>query len=191
MTIRKREICYIGIGSNLGDRKAHLERAVECLLSFPETQGVKPPRGGHAPLRGIALSSLYETEPVGPIRQPWFLNQVIALRTTLGPEALLMHCLRIEQDQGRVRTTPGGPRTLDLDILLYGKRIIRQEGLTIPHPRLAERRFVLLPLTELAPRLIHPTLGKSLQTLLRELKETHQVYRLMPDSYQQPARGGR
>jgi 2-amino-4-hydroxy-6-hydroxymethyldihydropteridine diphosphokinase len=102
-----------------------------------------------------------------------------------------MHCLRIEQDQGRVRTTPGGPRTLDLDILLYGKRIIRQEGLTIPHPRLAERRFVLLPLTELAPRLIHPTLGKSLQTLLRELKETHQVYRLMPDSDQQPARGGR
>ena len=133
---------FLGLGSNLGDRELHLGRGRDGLVA----------RG----LRIRRRSALYLTEPVGGPVQPWFLNQVLEGHTDLSPEALLDVCLEVEQTVLRVRGEKDGPRTLDLDILLYGDAVVHSDRLTVPHPRLAERLFVLVPLCEIAPHVSHP-----------------------------------
>jgi 2-amino-4-hydroxy-6-hydroxymethyldihydropteridine diphosphokinase len=132
---------YVGVGANLGDRRATIERAVERLRAVP---GVEV----------LAVSSLRETDPVGFEEQPRFLNGAVELETTLEPRELLDELLRVERELGRIREGPRfGPRTIDLDLLVYGNRRLNEPGLTVPHPRLHERRFALEPLAELAPEL--------------------------------------
>jgi 2-amino-4-hydroxy-6-hydroxymethyldihydropteridine diphosphokinase len=143
---------YIGLGSNLGDRVENLRGARERI----ETSGVRIRRS----------SSLYETEPRGMLDQPWFLNQVIEAETTLFPRQLLARLLMFEREMGRSRTTPNGPRTIDLDILLFGNAVVHAAGLEIPHPRMAERRFVLEPLAELAPDLRPPRGRRTVREML-------------------------
>jgi 2-amino-4-hydroxy-6-hydroxymethyldihydropteridine diphosphokinase len=138
---------YVGLGANLGDRERTLREAVAELAAEP---GIEV----------VAMSTLRETEPVGVGQQPRFLNGVVALDTTLSAGVLLACLLAVEERFGRVRV-PGehGPRALDLDLLLYGDTVIHEAGLTVPHPRLHERRFVLEPLAELAPALEVPGHG--------------------------------
>jgi len=139
---------YVGLGSNLGDREATLRAAVAAMRNDPE-------------LAVVAVSTLRETEPVGPVEQPRFLNGVVALETALPARDLLERLLGLERGFGRVREgmPPQGPRTLDLDLLLYGDERIDEPGLRVPHPRMHERRFVLEPLAEVAPGLELPGLG--------------------------------
>ena len=154
---------YIGLGSNVGDREAELRAAVKAL------QG-----------RGIPVwksASIYATEPRDMEDQPWFLNTVVEVRTLLEPEALMQQCLEIEREAGRVRDVPKGPRPLDMDILIYRDRILDVPGLTLPHPRYRERRFVLVPLVELAPDLTDPVSGLSMQQLLDFCSDTGTVRR--------------
>jgi 2-amino-4-hydroxy-6-hydroxymethyldihydropteridine diphosphokinase len=140
-------LAYIGLGSNLGDREGTIRRALELLAA-----------GGDMEVE--AVSSLQETDPVGYEDQPRFLNGAAALRTELAPRALLERLHEVERELGRERTGPRfGPRTIDLDLLLYGDERIREPGLKIPHPRLAERRFVLEPLAELDRTLDVPGKG--------------------------------
>ena len=149
-------VAYIGLGANLGDRMTMLRTAIQRL----ETLG------------GIAgVSSLYETEPVGYLAQPSFLNAVVALDTAQAPADLLGALLSIERDLGRVRSFPNAPRTLDLDLLLVDDVILDTPELTLPHPRLHERAFVLVPLAEIAPELVLPGTGKTMQELLRTLPD--------------------
>lgn len=143
---------YVGLGSNLGDREGTIGRAVALLA---EAEGVSV----------AARSSLRETEPWGPIEQPRYLNGVVALDTTLGPRELLDALLDVERRLGRVRAERWGPRTIDLDLLLYGERVLDEDGLTVPHPRLHERRFVLEPLAELAPDAVVPGRGTAMELL--------------------------
>jgi len=138
---------YVGLGSNLGDRERLLRRAVELLDA---ADGVEV----------VAVSSLRETDPVGFAEQPRFLNAAAALETTLAPRALLDLLLALERELGRTRAGPRfGPRTIDLDLLLHGSAVVCEPGLTVPHPRLHERRFALEPLAELDPRLVVPGRG--------------------------------
>jgi 2-amino-4-hydroxy-6-hydroxymethyldihydropteridine diphosphokinase len=137
---------YVGLGSNLGDREATIGRALE-LLARAEGVSVE------------GRSTLRETEPWGPVEQPPYLNGVVALETTLGPRELLETLLDVERRLGRVRVERFGPRTIDLDLLLYGNLVLDEEGLTVPHPRLHERRFALEPLAELAPEAVVPGRG--------------------------------
>ena len=147
---------YIGLGGNLGDRRANLDRAVELLRHEPG-------------LRVVGVSSFRETDPVGYVDQPRFLNGAVALETGLGPRELLDRLLAIERALGRERTGPRfGPRTIDLDLLLYGAETVDEPGLTVPHPRLGERRFALEPLAELDPALVVPGAGP-VETLLAQL----------------------
>jgi 2-amino-4-hydroxy-6-hydroxymethyldihydropteridine diphosphokinase len=150
-------LAFIGLGSNIGHREAFLHRAVAAIGALPGTE-----------LRGV--SRLRDTEPVGITDQPWFLNGAVEVETCLGPRELLAALLEIERDLGRDRAgvAPGGPRTVDLDLLLYGDELIEEPGLEIPHPRLAERRFVLEPLADLDPELEVPAKGR-VQVLLAEL----------------------
>jgi len=131
----------LGLGGNIGDVRKAMRQA---LASLAATQGVSLSRA----------SSLYRTPPWGPVAQPPFLNLALLLRTSLGPRELLDLCLAIEAEQGRVRNERFGPRTLDIDILLYGDLVLTDERLTLPHPRLAERAFALVPLAEIAPDLV-------------------------------------
>lgn len=156
--------CYIGLGSNMGDREWYLRQAVARL----------------AELDGICISqvsSIYATEPVGYTEQPAFLNAVAAVRTTLTAEQLLAACMKVEQSLARKRDLRWGPRTIDLDILLYGDRHICTQDLTVPHPRLLERLFVLIPLLEIAPELVLN--GKSLEQCRQEIGDDRavQLYR--------------
>ena len=143
---------YLSLGSNIGDREGHLRRAIEPLHA-----------GG---VRVLRVSPIYETEPMGVTGQRWFLNLVVEVETELLPRQLLARTARIERALGRVRTVPQGPRTLDIDILLYGAVRVHTAGLEIPHPRMVERRFVLAPLADLAPELRHPVTGKSVREML-------------------------
>ena len=143
---------YLSLGSNLGDREANLRAAIAQL----GTPGV----------RILRVSSLYETEPMEVRDQPWFLNLVVEAETGLFPKQLLARIRKIDLALGRKRVRPKGPRTIDIDILLYGESIIDTAELTVPHPRMAERRFVLEPLAELAPDLRHPVSRRSMSELL-------------------------
>ena len=144
---------YIGLGGNLDDRVTYLERAAEALRDEPE-------------IEVVAVSSFRETEPVGLREQPRFLNAAVAVETALSARDLLARLLAIERSLGRERTGPRfGPRTIDLDLLLYGEETIDEPGLTVPHPRLAERRFALEPLAELDSELALPD-GRRLSDLL-------------------------
>jgi len=162
MTLAK---AYISAGSNLGDREANLEFAVHALEKAGTVRQV---------------SSYFETEPVGYAEQPWFLNLAVELETQLEPTDLLRMCLGIEDSRGRERSFPNAPRTLDLDILLYGDVVLRQQGLIIPHPRLTERKFVLEPLAQIVPDLIHPERRQSIRSLLESCTDRSQVRRLPP-----------
>jgi 2-amino-4-hydroxy-6-hydroxymethyldihydropteridine diphosphokinase len=143
---------YIGVGSNLGDRLAHCATAVETLAGLDRT-------------RVAACSPWYETEPVGGVEQRWFVNGVVEVETALDPRELLSACLAIERTRGRERRIPNGPRTLDLDLLLYADRIVNEPGLTLPHPRLTQRAFVLVPLADVAPQVLHPVAGVTIAAL--------------------------
>jgi 2-amino-4-hydroxy-6-hydroxymethyldihydropteridine diphosphokinase len=148
---------FVGLGSNLGDREATLRRAVDELRRLPGTE-----------VRGV--SELRETDPVGYLDQPRFLNGAVELETTLAPRRLLDELLRIERELGRDRaqSRPQGPRTADLDLLLYGEERIHEPGLEVPHPRLHERKFVLEPLSDLDAGLFVPGQGE-VQALLAGL----------------------
>jgi 2-amino-4-hydroxy-6-hydroxymethyldihydropteridine diphosphokinase len=141
-------VVYFGLGSNLGDREEMLRSAVEKLQA-PD-------------LRLLRASSIYETEPVGLKEQPWFLNMAAAFESSLSPRELLRRAQRVEQELGRVRTVVNGPRTIDVDLLLCGDSIVREDDLVVPHPRYLERRFVLEPLLELDPELSDPVTGQRL-----------------------------
>ena len=148
---------YIGIGSNLGERELTIRDALERLAADPE-------------IEVEAVSSIRETDPVGVVDQPRFLNAAARLATDLAPQSLLERMLAVELQLGRLRTGERyGPRTIDLDLLLYGDEIVDEPGLRVPHPRLAERRFVLEPLAELDPGLVVPGLGP-IQALLSKLE---------------------
>ena len=145
---------YIGLGSNLGDREATIRAAVDRLRAHPQ-------------IKVTAESSLIETAPVGgPAGQPTFLNGAAALETDLEPDALLDVLKGIERDLGRRPRTRWGPREIDLDVLLYGDRVIETARLTVPHPRLAQRRFVLAPLSEIAPDARDPVTGRTVREML-------------------------
>ena len=150
---------YVGLGANLGEREQTLKRAVELLATEP---GIEV----------VAVSSFRETEPVGYLDQPPFLNGACAVKTSLSPRELLDRLLAVERALGRERGTGPrwGPRTIDLDLLLYGHETVDEPGLTVPHPRLTERSFVLEPLVELDPALTLPD-GRGLQGLLRAAVE--------------------
>jgi 2-amino-4-hydroxy-6-hydroxymethyldihydropteridine diphosphokinase len=157
------ECAYIGLGTNLGDRELKLLAAVAELGRLPAT-------------RVTALSHFYETDPVGGVPQENFYNAVACLATALKPLELLAELQRIEtQVFHRLPSARWGPRSMDLDILLYGELVLTGERLTIPHPRLAERRFALQPLADIAPSLVHPSLGSSIAELLASLTTTERV----------------
>ena len=143
---------YLSLGSNLDDRQANLRRALE-LLASPEIHIQR-------------TSSLYETEPQDLQRQPWFLNLVVEIQTTLFPLQLLGRIQRIEKELGRQRMIDKGPRTLDIDIVLFGNSVIETPRLHVPHPRMQDRRFVLEPLAELAPELRHPLTRRTIREML-------------------------
>lgn len=145
---------YISIGSNIGDRFLNCQRAIDMLRTFVAV---------------TAESSWYCTEPVGYLAQPEFVNAVLEISTDVTPQELLNHCRTIESMLGRERLIHWGPRTIDIDILMFGNVILATPDLEIPHPRMTERGFVLIPLCEIAPNLIHPQSQKSIARHVKEL----------------------
>src|SRR6185436_15706819 len=157
---------FIGLGSNVGDREKQLRDAAISLRTHDVTL--------------LRSASLYITEPRDFEDQPWFLNTVVEIGTRLPPLKLLELCLEIEKEAGRVRDQSKGPRPLDLDILLYGSSILRAEGLTLPHPRYAERKFVLAPLAEIAPDFRDPIRNLTIRQLLEECPDQGEVRMYAP-----------
>jgi 2-amino-4-hydroxy-6-hydroxymethyldihydropteridine diphosphokinase len=156
-------LVYLSLGSNLGDRQAHLRDAQGRLEAIG---------------RVVAVSSLFETEPVEFTQQPWFLNCALALETSQTPQQLMTAILRIEEEMGRRRLEKKGPRLIDIDILLFGDRIVDSRELTIPHAAMHQRRFVLEPLAEIAPEVIHPIFKKTIRELLDTLPKGQEVRRV-------------
>lgn len=161
---------FIALGSNLGDRELHLLRAVGEIGKIPA-------------VRITALSGFYESAAVGVTEQPDFLNAVLRLETSLSPRQLLIELQRIETEVfRRVRTVRWGPRRIDLDILFYGDLTISDADLTIPHPRLHERRFVLQPMAEIAPDFVHPLLNRSIADLLQTVGGNERVVKIQEET---------
>lgn len=154
---------YVSLGSNLGDRERNIARTIEALAVRC--------------IRVTQRSSFYSTEPVDFETQHWFLNCVVEVETNLMPRQLLRALEEIEREMGRRRLVRRGPRVIDLDILLFGSSVVRAPELEIPHPRLAERRFVLVPLAEIAPALRHPVANKTIAELLAETPDRSLVHR--------------
>lgn len=153
---------FVGLGANLGDREQTIRTAIAQLERLPDTAVRR-------------VSSLFDTDPVGPIEQPSFLNAVVELSSELSPRELLWHLLLIERRLGRVREGRWGPRVIDLDLLLYGAEVIDEDDLTVPHPELVGRAFVLVPLAELEPRLVHPVEARTIRELLHDLGDPDTV----------------
>src|SRR5690348_14956150 len=156
------KITYLSLGSNLGDREANIRAALDRLAELGTVK---------------AVSSFYETEPVGLIAQPWFLNCAVKLDTEKMPRQLIAGVLNLEREMGRQRKQKNGPRIIDIDILLFGTSVIETAGLTVPHPRLHERRFVLEPLAEIAPEVRHPVLKRTVRELRDSLSPGQTVRR--------------
>jgi 2-amino-4-hydroxy-6-hydroxymethyldihydropteridine diphosphokinase len=157
-------VAFIGIGANMGNPALQCREALRRIGTVPG-------------IRLLRSASLYRTEPVGPKEQPWFVNTVAEIRTGLTPRALFHLLKGIERDMGRMEGPRGGPRIIDLDLLLYGQEVIAEEGLSVPHPEMHQRRFVLEPLCELASYAIHPGFGISARGLLDRLADTAEVER--------------
>jgi 2-amino-4-hydroxy-6-hydroxymethyldihydropteridine diphosphokinase len=151
---------YLGLGANLGDRRQNLTQSLDLLSRQAEIEQV---------------SSVYETEPVGFKEQPLFLNAVCRIATKLSPRQLLSLVKKIEVTLGRIPSFPDAPRPIDIDILFYGNKIIKSQNLTIPHPRLVQRAFVLIPLAEIAPEVTHPENGKTVKELFSNLENTEGI----------------
>ena len=155
-------VAYLSLGSNIEDREANLRAAIARLNEFGDV---------------TAVSGLYETEPVEVVDQPWFINCAVALATDLSAEELLAGVLTIERSMGRERTRPKGPRNIDIDILLFGDAVVDSPALTIPHPGLATRQFVLAPLSETAPEAVHPITLKSVRQMRDQIEPGAPVIR--------------
>jgi 2-amino-4-hydroxy-6-hydroxymethyldihydropteridine diphosphokinase len=166
-------ITYLSLGSNMGDRIGYLQQALTQLSMHPK-------------LKLLSASSFYETEPVGgtpdqatlPPEDDWFVNVAVAMETTLTPDDLMTYCLKVEQQLGRKRDPqqPYGPRTIDIDVLFYDALIYQSPLITVPHPELHKRAFVLVPLLEINPRLIHPQFNKSVEQLHHAMDAPEEVY---------------
>jgi 2-amino-4-hydroxy-6-hydroxymethyldihydropteridine diphosphokinase len=154
------EVVYLSLGSNVGDRDRNLREAIRALA---EVGRVK------------AVSSFYETEPVEVVDQAWFLNCAVAMESLVSPERMMAELLRLERKMGRERIHRKGPRTIDIDILMFGERRVDSPELTIPHPAMHGRRFVLAPLAEIAPEARHPVMNRTVRELLAELPERQVV----------------
>ena len=147
---------YLALGSNLGNREKHLSDAIAAI-------------GSNNAITVITQSSVLETAPVGEVQQGYFLNAVVEIETVLSPQDLMRVCLEIEVQQGRTRSEKWGPRTIDIDLLFFSDRLLDEEGLRVPHPELQNRSFVLIPLVEIAPMIVHPSLGLTAEAMLRAL----------------------
>jgi 2-amino-4-hydroxy-6-hydroxymethyldihydropteridine diphosphokinase len=157
-------VCYLALGSNLGDRLQHLKFGLSALEE----------RGVHV----IRTASVYSTEPKELIDQPWFLNTAIEAETVLEPEELMRVCQEIERARNRLRKVPNGPRSLDIDIILFGERVMQTSAITIPHPRYTQRRFVLEPLAEIAPEQLDPLFAQTVSQLLEKVEDNSTVDRI-------------
>ena len=161
---------YLSVGANIGDRAGNTRHAIAALgAPAPAASGT-----GRS-LRVTRVSAHYETEPVEMREQPWFLNCVVEAESELLPQQVMDTLLEIERGMGRERRVPKGPRLIDMDILLYGSSVVHTAGLESPHPRMAERRFVLVPLAEIAPGARHPVLKKTIAELLAETPDRSEV----------------
>ena len=158
-------VVYLSLGSNLGDRVANLAHAIELLREIGSVD---------------AVSRLFETEPVEYTNQPWFVNCAVAVTTSLTPSHLIARLLKLEEEMGRRRNQAKGPREIDLDILLFGDDVIDTPELTVPHPAMHKRRFVLEPLAEIAPHVLHPVLRQSIEQLRDALPPGPPVVRRFP-----------
>jgi 2-amino-4-hydroxy-6-hydroxymethyldihydropteridine diphosphokinase len=154
------EVVYLSLGSNLGDRGRNLRQAIRALAALGQVK---------------AVSAFYETEPVDFADQGWFLNCAVAIETVVGPERMMAELLRMEQKMGRERIQSKGPRTIDIDILMFGQRVVDSPELKIPHPAMHRRRFVLAPLADIAPEARHPVMKRTVRELLAELAEGQMV----------------
>ncbi|MBN2061940.1 MAG: 2-amino-4-hydroxy-6-hydroxymethyldihydropteridine diphosphokinase [Deltaproteobacteria bacterium] len=166
--LEKSQTAYIGIGSNLGDSLGNCQKAVERIVLLPGCELIR-------------VSGFYLTEPVGVKDQGWYVNAVMAVNSSMSAHDLMRSLLKIEADMGRVRRERWEPRVIDIDLLLYGMEIISDELLVVPHPMMHKRRFVMAPMAELSPDLVHVTLGKKMSELLGMIPANEQAVKYLKD----------